>query len=658
MILLPSIGHELHFVMVRCASSADLDWYSTVSSTELQDTQTDIVVSAATSVATVHDMERQEYQRRVHDGATVAGKYTIQEMWFSMDEVEPPMMSVATISEYESGCRVHKRCFGHLCITPSGLVLPPQSMSMKTNEISTEYHRASRAAFAGQAEEYTSCIRKTNYTKDGTMRSIMSTPTAGSARLIATPHDGDPTVVYISENLASRLKVCKVEYRDGNRMSTYTEGGVHDGDKVQVDRPPALNLFSTPPFTLRFWKHECAGIHPEAFSSLHGDYDGDEIHIYPQFSRGSHTEHAMWSSPSHTKFDTARRLFREWEATRHICEASLRPMEVGNINFLEYTTLGASQILDGATRLALGDESRNTHELLSGTGRRFVADDTESNFVTESIRGMSDVCRQQLLQGPIGDMTRVAKIAASCFCRPSGGGLYVVSRESLVPLCNDGICDSGFPSMRAMSSICSVSQQAALDAHRATSSASSSHDMLSDLVLGCGRTSQLSDTAKLTVFQVSGNPTIPTGSYAWRYYADGHTTYLMEPGNVPVHWGAIITAAYNPTVLSLVKPRLVQEVCKRGITIVCNYYNVALTELELNDISYVYSYMPLASPHPITCRQGLLARGLGWIETLEATDITKITGLVGCREAPHTPTAAMFTGNFEHLKAKYDSYDR
>src|SRR5690606_40569721 len=54
---------------------------------------------------------------------------------------------------------------------------------------------------------------------------------------------------------------------------------------------------------------------------------------------------------------------------------------------------------------------------------RFLSHETEKSFAKESARGTADVTRQQLSQSTVGEMSRVARITASCFVRVQDGRL-------------------------------------------------------------------------------------------------------------------------------------------------------------------------------------------------------------------------------------------
>lgn len=609
-------------------------------------------------------MEAQRFERRVYNGALTTGKYKISSIRYSpfSKGEKPRMITVDNLAQYESSCREHRQCFGHMCVTKSGTVLAPHSMSLRSNDIATDYHKAARMAFEGNTEEYIDTIKRTNYTKNGTMRSVMSTPIAGSCRLIATPqYEFGRGYIAISKNLASCMRVCRKVYDlDGNQEGAYVEGELRENDWVIVDRPPALNLGNTQPMRVKFWRHDCIGIHPESFSAFHGDFDGDEVQVYPVYSAEAILECESWDQIPSKAFIKGREIYNN-----HINEMSMNntrdvpKCDDGDAHFLSYTTLSAAQIRDGVGSLVYGKYSRNKPEHISGMGKRFHDVSTEESFVDESIRGMGDVARQQLSQGALGDMTRVAKIAASCFYRPSEGGLYVVKRNGVELLRDDNIMDSGVPSIRAIANLCTVAQQAALDSHRAETHDVISHDFINDLIQGCNQKDVKGSTSGHTLIEFSlheMNSEKVGGWLKWKHSSATSTFCLCKPSMIPNMYTKHIIGAYNPIVLEKIKLNIsdTAKVCSRGIRTICNYYGMMMSEQELIDVSYVFSYEPGASVHPITSRLGMMARTLGWIETLEATDFTKLPLLSSGFEIPNTATAAMFMSNFNHLVRKHD----
>lgn len=605
-------------------------------------------------------MKRQEFRRRVLRDAPVSGLHTIKSIKVAAfeDGQRPRTVPVDTLYEYESGCKVHRDCYGHLC-SVNGVTLPPHSMSMRSGDIATEYNKAAKLVFSGNTTGYVEAVQKTNFTKHGTMRSTMSTPIAGSGRLIATPQwQFGPSCLAISQNLASKIKVCRwVITSSGSECSTYVEGSLREGDWVIAVRPPSFHFGNTQPMQIKYWSRDCVGIHPESFSAFHGDFDGDEVQFYPVSNPESIKECESWEQLPLPAFVKGREVYNAYVDTLESNPYRLEKCEVGEAEFIRYTTLSSKQIADGPPELAFGEYSRNKSKHISGMSSRFNTRETELSFVRESIRGMGDVARQQLSQGYLGDMTRVAKIAASCFYRPASGGLHVITRNGSRVLSNDGICDSGAPSIRAIANLCAVAQQAALDSHRAESHDVVSHDFIGDLMHGTDRKSTTA-TGEMTLVEVT-TAEIDVGFerwYNWKYVSNSSTFYLCKPEKLPIPLRRSIVGAYNPIVLRYVSNigGNVQAVCRRGITTVCNYYGVRMSEVELNDASYVFSYDVKASIHPITCREGMLMRSLGWVETMLATDHTKLKDLVGCSSSALTTSSAMLMSNFEDLVTRHD----
>ncbi|KAH8751113.1 hypothetical protein F5883DRAFT_692812, partial [Diaporthe sp. PMI_573] len=160
-------------------------------------------------------MERQHMRRRVYPGADVVCDYVVTSMRFKPFASGESFrtLDVATLAEYESGCHVHAACHGHMCRAPSGCILLPQSMSMRSMDIATQYHEASKQAFSKDTRGYIDALKQTNLTKDGTYRVVMSTPVSGSMRLLAVPQwEAGRGSLCVSRNLASKVKICKKTY--------------------------------------------------------------------------------------------------------------------------------------------------------------------------------------------------------------------------------------------------------------------------------------------------------------------------------------------------------------------------------------------------------------------------------------------------------------
>jgi hypothetical protein len=589
--------------------------------------------------------------RLVYPGAPVVGPARIKAVKVEKapDDANIETVRVPNFAHYESGCRVHADCWGHFCRTPSGILLPPQSMSMRTGDIMTEYLKASRFAFDGRKTEYLASLESTNFTKNGTMRSIMSTPVAGSARLIATPMWWRRNVVWVSKNLADKLKTCYIHIDEEDVIEpTYKERTLAEGDNVILTRPPPLNIWNTQPMTVRFWDHGCIGVHPETFTMFHGDYDGDEAHIIPLYHPTSLLECTSWTVPSNEKFDEGRAEYAADNTVDFLDEDYWNRCE-----FMNTTTVSSAQMFSDVKRAVYGNISRNKDSNLKAMHNRFNTTDTERDFVSQSIRGMKDVCKQQLSQGLIGDMTRVAKIAAMCFTRPATGGLYVVTNTGSKLLCDDGLVDAGVPAVRAVMSLCEVAQQAALDSHRVQESDMTSHDFVSDILLGRPVLEPKGGKLpSLVVFSENcPSSVVSQVDPLWKYKADGGIVALCKKQYFNAEVSRYITGSYSPRMTSSIANNkfTAQQLCHTSLIVACNYYGIRLTPIELKDLSYVLSYEISSSSSPITTRSGLLARSLPWIETIEGTDVTKLQEIKTGWQEPFSSTSSMFTSNFSRM---------
>jgi DNA-directed RNA polymerase beta' subunit len=181
-------------------------------------------------------------------------------------------------------------------------------LSFRAGDIRTQYYLACAWAFKRDDSRYIEELRKTNYGKHGHLRSIMSTPVSGSARLVAGPHDSyDYGVGYLSRNLSEKILFCLPERNnDGSEGARFVERHLVEGDFVMLERPPSLTKYNNQPFRLGYWEKECLGVHPTVFSYFHGDYDGDEVQIYALGTEASIMEARSWEHPVNEKFTAAR----------------------------------------------------------------------------------------------------------------------------------------------------------------------------------------------------------------------------------------------------------------------------------------------------------------------------------------------------------------
>ncbi|KAJ4385294.1 hypothetical protein N0V93_010355 [Gnomoniopsis smithogilvyi] len=156
------------------------------------------------------------------------------------------------------------------------------SLSFRSGDIRTQYYIATSNAFQEDSSECLMDLASTKCGKYGHLQSVMSTPVSGSVRLVCAPHnDPDPRVIFISNNLASKIMFCTVEeVSPGVTESIYSERTLIEGDYVVLERAPSLSKYNIQPLRVLYWGEDCMRIHTKVFSYFHRDYDRDEGHIY------------------------------------------------------------------------------------------------------------------------------------------------------------------------------------------------------------------------------------------------------------------------------------------------------------------------------------------------------------------------------------------
>lgn len=603
--------------------------------------------------------------RRVYDGASVQNGYKVVSSKFvpfgknhTMDIVK-----VSSEEEYSSGCSIHSGgCFGHMCNTPDGSLLLPQSMVVKVGKIVPQFLRVSGLAFDGNPEFYESEMMKTAFTKYGHLRAMMSTPVAGSARLVAVPQVSyHKHIVCISEELCSSIRYCNINAgEDGIPESKYSETTLKENDHCILLRPPSLTIRSVQPVTVKFWKHHCIGVHPELFAQQHGDYDGDEVHIYPLGTQESINEAKSWIHQSLNNFDNARSVVMDVLAreTRGEVKKTLGNEDCqteAGLNFMNYTTLSVDQIMKGDTDITLGNMTRNKHAHLAMMRERLLSKDAGRVFASESARGTADVTRQQLSQSTVGEMSRVARITASCFVRSNDGTLYCLTLTGPEKLNVEKRKDSGSPACRAVMSLCSVAQQSLLDAHRVGSRASSGFDMISDLIKGIDRLDSSNRKYETVCMFDASMVEIVKPLAVWCSSKDNVLVAIVAPEVLPPYVARSSIGTYSPIILRHIHERERFSVCERAIALILNYYSIdTACEEDMNDFISCMIYRPEVSNYPTTTREGSLARELTAVDALLATDYTKLPSLSDSESPAKTSTSCMFLGNFDELITKMD----
>lgn len=577
-------------------------------------------------------MEQTVLTRSMYVGSVATPDYVIRSI--SMTPMKAPRtMMVDSLGEYEAGCTLHRECFGHMCRSPNGCIMVPQGLAASKGDASNDYLRAAKAAFSGDVDGYKDVLRTINLKKTGHMRrDILGTTISGSARLIIVPQVQFPRgEIALPRNIARLMRVPAraIDALTGIRTGVIDERSVEDGDWAIVVRPPSLTFYSTQPMKIRLWDTPTLGISPDDVGFWHGDFDGDEMHVYPVYEEGSIRECERWSRDGHKAFSIESKKLGDMG---YKDEQGDRPLP-----FISMTNVPMSHIRDAKPLTEFASGARMKKEHVIATGKRFVTD-VERNYVAESIRGMSDVARQQLTQGSIGYMSRIAKIVSMCFIRKDGQLVVQTSEGHIVAA--SGIGDShGCPCLRGISAICSVAQQAALDSHRAGTEKMATYDMISNMLTGG------EDTVVITTLSC---PLI--GKALWKTKRGDRYIAIVTEESVESEGTSGVVGAYAPWVLRDLGDRI--SACIAGVTLVCNYFSVSISKDELHDVCYMLVFRCEDSRFPITCARGLRSRGIGWVDHLMATSYTSIKEICGegtDSEVPVTGTCALLTGNFSYL---------
>lgn len=567
-------------------------------------------------------------------------------------------VSVKNIDDYLAGCKLHPKCIGHMCTTPTGVLLPFQSLSLTSGDIVTQYTTAVRLSFDSPGD-YKKALESTNRGKFGNLRAVLRTPVAGSARLVVTPHaECEIGTVYVSDHLASKILFCSVRHEDGgSQCARFEERSLAEGDYVILERPPSLSLFNNQPMKVKFWDRETLGVHPEVFTFLGGDFDGDEAHIFPISSPEALEEARSWEYPEFTNFTKARSTAEQY----NICNVMDRN-EPGNMEFLNYCTLSANQIEKGGVTLHLGNHTRNKDQFVSMLGERLRNKESCNNFIADSVQGVKDIMRQQLSQGSIGYMSRVAKIAMMCFIRGSNGGTYVSASKSRVLLFSGTEAKRGIPSVRVTLALCREAQQSALNAHKVGELASVSFDFVSSVLLGRGKqpnsstalsTQELAATPVETFLVFSTSITdaeIKSLSPMWFLRRDVDVV-MVAKDSVPKGLLRHCIGAYSPVILRTLSTEFTSRVgvCLSALTTVFAYLGVPVETDDLVDMAAGFSYQCDRSSFPITHSEGLRSRDLAWCERSVGTDMRMLSSIAGSVEEPRSSTSASVMSNFSMI---------
>lgn len=218
-------------------------------------------------------------------------------------------------------------------------------------------------------------------------------------------------------------------------------------------------------------------------------------------------------------------------------------------------------------------------------------------------------------------MSRIARISAIYFVRGKEGGAFVISRRSRILMNPSTEASTGCPAVRCIMVLCQASQQAA---HRVGSSESMGIDLVCSMLRG--RANGTEETAQDTLLLFSGvNPEVVRRELraTWCYNTKDMTVVIAKD------------EAYHAAVCGTI-----------DVYTVYNYYGLELEGDDVEDMVELMCYRVEKSALSITTREGMLHRGLGWMETLIACDYTKLPQPMGSTSCALTSTSATMCINF------------
>ena len=619
----------------------------------------------STSIA--QDLPPNTYSRTVSDGKPVHGSFRVQSYKTQpLHNRSIPVQLVTSYEEYLSGCGQHsEKCLGHYCITPRGTILLPQRMATSLGIMSNDYAKAAEMVFnrdsPSQETAYRDKLYRLMLRKDGRMRgNMVAGPVDSSAREVIASCWLNSQEFAVPKMVAQNMKVLRVgkDKSTGLPMGHYMEDSLKEGDTVIIVRPPSLWARNVQPAKVVLWNHECFGPSASSIDEFHADHDGDEMQMYFIALDSSIEQCNNW-------IDLKTCTHLESVMNNPLPESIVQPLSSKDCSktldsekyqelrkkYMVHSTLSVRELLEGKKLPSISKSARMKEPMVNMFVERLKNQKrVYKDFSPESDRGRRDVMAQQLNQGALGDMSRQARLAASCI-KYQGNGVFHIKactetiKSISVPLQRLDTGSSyplgGNACVRAITALCKIAQQAALDSHRVSQDVSSKLNLINNLIVG-GTES----------FIALESNTVPPSS--WTYYS-GKVTYCVVNNEIAKGWAQKLVAAYNPILLKAVKlvNGDVKEVCRKGIVLVCNYYGIKLTDLEMYSITELFCYRCDACSEPITNKVGMLKRDMRWISTIFANHYGKIKviqqkGKTSRFVQPETITDCIALCNFDY----------
>ncbi|WAQ83649.1 hypothetical protein PtA15_4A97 [Puccinia triticina] len=297
--------------------------------------------------------------------------------------------------------------------------------------------------------------------------------------------------------------------------------------------------------------------------------------------------------------------------------------------FMEASNMSIQEILEGHPAPLLSVESRMKPEMVMEFAQRLrttpqTSTDVGFKYVAASIAGQSDIRRQQLSQGHIGDVSRQARLAATCFDVDNLGSVLVCRNSSQVCIGTDpALVDTrGNVFLRGVNVLCSKAQQVLLDSHRAGVTEARGRNLVEDLVQG-------SDVTLLSVPTCQSELVKDCVHTTWGVNTPAGYVALVALEGLTKSLVMNCLALSSPAALYLysqarteqgASPETITQECvslaERAVHIVCIQAGVSISMEESRALAWMLSYDPGAHKCPVTHKHGGAARNLRPFVTL------------------------------------------
>jgi hypothetical protein len=399
-----------------------------------------------------------------------------------------------------------------------------------------------------------------------------------------------------------------------------------EGQWVVLYRPPCLSHSSYQPVKVVYTEGSSIQLNTDLCDQLQGDFDGDEVIIAAVSSPDAIDQCDTWVR-------TEIGIFNDIKA----CYSGVNGYDnMGSGYYTTGTTICFEDLEDGAVMPDQYKSVKYKDHCITECALKLRNPPRENvvmNFIADYLRGQSDISTQQLSQGYIGSISRQAKLAACSFTVNSDGYLiaHMADGDFVMTDFKFNTISPGNLTVRGINVFCKAAQQALLDAHKGVAEGASSIDLVGSLLQG--------STHCLVLFSTSAPADLATSlTPKFNHVIDGVIYLVIDPMLIKDSYVKHIVGAYDPLTLlryeALIQSRQsFVDICKRCITVICNYQGLKIIEDELNAIALMYTFQVSSSRYPITNNKGYHEKGPRWMMDIVCSHYEVIQGHLAVRTA-------------------------